>query len=94
MSTPRKTPSKVVMKGNGAVAQKREDLEQYFTMSDVAKRLNMSRQTLYTHVQNGRIKPKRFGRYSVLSESEIQKFMKKLRPVTVAGRERMVLAAI
>lgn len=74
------------------MARTKENTEQYYTMSDVAKRLGMSRQTLYTHVQAGRIKPQRFGRYAVLSESEVLKFAKKLRTVRISGEDRMVLA--
>ena len=72
-------------------AEKEDDgLEQYYTLADCAQKLKMSRQTLYTHVEAGRIKPRRFGRYSVISESELQRFSKKLRPIKIAGKLRMV----
>lgn len=72
--------------------KRKEAIEKYYTMSDVAKQLKMSRQTLYTHVAAGHLKPRRFGRYSVLSEAEIARFARRLRTIHVDGRERMVLA--
>jgi len=67
-----------------------DGLEQYYTLADSAEKLKMSRQTLYTHIEAGRVKPRRFGRYSVISESELQRFAKKLRPIKIAGKIRMV----
>jgi hypothetical protein len=68
-------------------------LEQYYTLADTAEKLKMSRQTLYTHILAGRVKTRKFGRYSVISESEVQRFSKKLRPISVAGKQRMVYVA-
>ena len=69
-----------------------EGLVQYYTLADTAAKLKMSRQTLYTHILAGRIKIRKFGRYSVISESEVQRFSKQLRPINVAGKQRMVYA--
>jgi excisionase family DNA binding protein len=77
--------------GKGAMAAQNEDLENFYTMSDVAKKLNMSRQTLYNHMHAGRIKPRRVGRYSVLSEAEVEKFRKRLKVVHVDGQKRLIL---
>jgi len=69
-----------------------EGLMRYHTLADTAGLLMMSRQTLYTHILAGRIKIRKFGRYSVIAEDEVQRFSKMLRPINVAGKTRMVYA--
>jgi len=69
-----------------------EGVMQYYTLADTAAKLKMSRQTLYTHILAGRIKIRKFGRYSVIAENEVQRFAKMLRPINVAGKTRMVYA--
>ncbi|NCB75109.1 MAG: DNA-binding protein [Clostridia bacterium] len=50
-------------------------MENYYTAQEVADRLKVKRQTVYTWIREGRLQADKIGRTRRISETQLQNFM-------------------
>lgn len=60
-----------------SVSEKTNEEEQMYTVSEVARLLNVSRKTVYSHIHAGNIQTTQFGHQKRIPKSEYRRFYQK-----------------